>query len=411
MDENKNFNKKHVNKDFNKKKSRMKAMPVSKDQLKNYLKTFIEVYRSHIKKEYPGYFNEFPFCGALKAIGVITHNKVYFIFTKDGNPKQTTFEVFDENDLPALLRVKNARENKLYDICGLLGLKTYIPDLTWGHHYIQRMSPSNVDYFNDENASGCALDSVRYHYSYVENEKDPTVVLKGEAVPPSILPKFDFVYNTLDERVLRNKIEEIFDKAEEGEEILIAGWIGSFAIPFLKSLEKKKVRFRIVTHRPPPPEKGKSPSDEYVVFTEILTKKIPENVRILTKLHARLVISDKEALVSTADLTKDSQEGKYEAGITTTDGVTIQRLKQFFEEMWETAKKLRTGKEPPKRRLKMRTVYDEIVSDFLESGERYAEVSVEGKKHATVFSELRKRAKEKGILVKSIGGKVYLERT
>jgi len=132
------------------------------------------------------------------------------------------------------------------------------------------------------------------------------------------------VYNTLDERVLRTKIEEIFDKAEKGEEILIAGWIGAFAIPFMKSLEKKKVKFRIITHRPPPPEKGKSPSDEYVIFTKILTKEYLENVRILTKLHARLLISDKETLVSTADLTKDSQEGKYEAGISTTNGVTIQ---------------------------------------------------------------------------------------
>ena len=56
------------------------------------------------------------------------------------------------------------------------------------------------------------------------------------------------------------------------------------------------------------------------------------------------------------------------------------------------------------------TVYDELVSDFLESGEKYAEVSLEGKKPATVISALRKRAKGKGIVVRSIGGKVYLER-
>ena len=67
-------------------------------------------------------------------------------------------------------------------------------------------------------------------------------------------------------------------------------------------------------------------------------------------------------------------------------------------------------KELPKRRLRRETVYDELVSDFLESGEKYAEVSVEGKKSATLLSALRKRAKGKGIVVRSIRGKVYLER-
>ena len=67
-------------------------------------------------------------------------------------------------------------------------------------------------------------------------------------------------------------------------------------------------------------------------------------------------------------------------------------------------------KELPPRRLRRVMVYDELVSDFLESGEKYAEVSVEGKKPATVLSGLRKRAKDKGIVVRSIAGNVYLER-
>ena len=71
--------------------------------------------------------------------------------------------------------------------------------------------------------------------------------------------------------------------------------------------------------------------------------------------------------------------------------------------------KLEPVKELPPRRLR-KTLYDELVSDFLRSGEKYAEVSVEGKKSATVLSALRKRAKGKGIVVRSINGKVYLER-
>ena len=60
--------------------------------------------------------------------------------------------------------------------------------------------------------------------------------------------------------------------------------------------------------------------------------------------------------------------------------------------------------------MRRETVYDELVSDFLESGEKYAEVSVEGKKSATLLSALRKRVQGKGIVVRSIRGKVYLER-
>jgi hypothetical protein len=37
-----------------------------------------------------------------------------------------------------------------------------------------------------------------------------------------------------------------------------------------------------------------------------------------------------------------------------------------------------------------------LIGDFVKSGEKYAEVSVEGKKPATVLSALRKRAKGKG---------------
>jgi len=66
--------------------------------------------------------------------------------------------------------------------------------------------------------------------------------------------------------------------------------------------------------------------------------------------------------------------------------------------------------ELPKRRLRRETMYDDLMTDFLKSKEKYAEVEVKGKKSATVLSALRKRVKGKGIVVRSIGEKVYLER-
>ena len=320
----------------------MGTLPVSisKDELKEYLKTFLKLYRTKIKEEYPAYFNEFPYYSALKAIGVITPNKVYIIFTKDGNPKKTTIEVFDENDIPELMRVKDAYHEKPNDIYALLGIKTYIPDLV--HRLRYGRIQGDRSSFNAPFIVGAVEESIENHYTAsVEREEDITRVVSG-TYTPSIIPKYSFVYNTMDETLLREKVKEIINKAEEGEEILIAGWIGSFGTRLLNPLIKRNVKFRIITHKPPRPEKGKSPSDEYEVFTKVLTKKYPEKVRILTKLHARLLISDKEALVSTADLTKDSHEAKYEAGISTTDGLTIVKLKDFFEKMWEASAKLHT---------------------------------------------------------------------
>ena len=71
---------------------------------------------------------------------------------------------------------------------------------------------------------------------------------------------------------------------------------------------------------------------------------------------------------------------------------------------------LKPVKELPKRKLRRETIYDDLIDDFIKSKEKYVEVSVEGKKSGTVLSALRKRAKGKGVIARSIAGKVYLER-
>jgi len=254
---------------------------VTKEQLENYLRVFLKTYRSHIRKEYPAYFNEFPFYGALRAIGVITHNKVYIIFTKDGNPKKTAYEVLDETDIPELMRVKDAIYPRREDIWALLGIKTHIWEVSSSDYYYMQRIDGDTQWFKEENASDAALRSINYHYEQsVGRERDITQVtqLGRGTYHPAIVTKYDFVYNTIDERSLRAKVKEIIDKAEEGEEVLITGWIGSFAIPLLKALTKNNVKFRVITHRPTPPEKRKRASDEYEIFTGILTKKYSNKV-------------------------------------------------------------------------------------------------------------------------------------
>jgi hypothetical protein len=313
---------------------------VSKGELENYLKEFLRIYRAEVKKRYPAYFNEFPFYSSVRAIGVISLHYVYIFFTKDGDPKKTTTEVFDENDIPDLVRTKDAINVKRDEVLSLLEVRSYIPDYV--HNLWEERFKGLRSCFIEPNVSAAVDESIKNHYTNsVETGKDITWVVSGESIP-SIIPKFGFVYNTMDETILSEKVKDLIERVEEGE-VLVAGWVDSFGLRLLNSLIERNIKFRIVTHRPSSAERGKPPSDTCEVFGR-LAKEYPESVRISTRLHARLLISDKEALVSTADLTKDSLEAKFEAGIATTDGLTIMKLKEFFEKLWDTSTKLNTPK-------------------------------------------------------------------
>jgi hypothetical protein len=304
---------------------------------------YLKSYRSEIKERYPAYFNEFPFYAPLRVIGVITQQKVYIIFTKDGNPKKTSFEVLDETDIPELMRVKDAIFRKDEDIFALLGIKTLFWEMSVGRKLYTEREQGDARYFDEDNANRAATISIRFHYERLFDHQGDVIRVtslgRGQ-YKPTVESKYRFVYNSIEEKSLKTKVEEILARAEEGEEILITGWIGSFAIRFLNALKKRNIKFRIITHKPSSPKKGKPASDEYDIFTKVLTKEFSDNVRILGKLHARLLLSEKEALVSTADFTKDSHEEKFEAGISTTDGLMILELKKFFEKMWESATRL-----------------------------------------------------------------------
>jgi len=188
------------------------------------LKKFLNTYRSHIKEQYPAYFNEFPFYGALRAIGVISRDRVYAVFTKDSNPTTTKIDVFDENDIPDLMRVKDAKSPKWKEIFALLNIESYIPDVERFLDIGESLSRTSYDeYWKEDQAANAAIRSVHFHYDYVEKQTNPTVVLKGVEKPSITMPKYTFVYNTIDERSLRAKVEDIIDKTEEGEEVLITG--------------------------------------------------------------------------------------------------------------------------------------------------------------------------------------------
>lgn len=221
-----------------------------------------------------------------------------------------------------------------------MGIKTYIPDLVLS--LADGRAKGLRSYFVEPNISLAAEESIINHYtSSVEKGVDIAWTIGGTTTA-TVIPKYCFVHNTLDETKLSDKVNDIIGRVEEGE-VLIAGWIDSYGMRLLNSLTERNIKFRIVTHKPSPSERGGVSSDTLEAFSK-LAKEYTENVRILAKLHARLLISDREALVSTADLTKESMGAKYEAGISTTDGLAIIQLKEFFEKLWKAGIQLSAPK-------------------------------------------------------------------
>ncbi|MCK5109470.1 MAG: hypothetical protein KAR25_07240, partial [Methanosarcinales archaeon] len=64
------------------------------------------------------------------------------------------------------------------------------------------------------------------------------------------------------------------------------------------------------------------------------------NLRTNEILHARMIIvDDKEALISSADLTRDQLIDEFNAGIWVRDEETVKRATEFFDNIWDESKK------------------------------------------------------------------------
>ena len=64
------------------------------------------------------------------------------------------------------------------------------------------------------------------------------------------------------------------------------------------------------------------------------------NLRTNEILHARMIIvDDKEALISSADLTRDQLIDEFNAGIWVRDKETVKRATEFFDNIWEDSEK------------------------------------------------------------------------
>lgn len=74
---------------------------------------------------------------------------------------------------------------------------------------------------------------------------------------------------------------------------------------------------------------------------DLLNITISGNLRTQELIHSRLmIIDDKEALISSADLTRESLIDEFNAGIYTRDEETIKRCVDYFDNIWKESDKL-----------------------------------------------------------------------
>ena len=72
---------------------------------------------------------------------------------------------------------------------------------------------------------------------------------------------------------------------------------------------------------------------------DLLKQVTKGEIRVNEILHARMIIvDDKEALISSADLTRDQLIDEFNAGIWVRDEETVKRATEFFDNIWEESK-------------------------------------------------------------------------
>ncbi len=138
--------------------------------------------------------------------------------------------------------------------------------------------------------------------------------------------KHEIYLTSSEERTLHLKIDEMLMKAEE--EILIAAWIDTVSLDKIADARKRGIEFRIITHKPSGPKRVTE------AFSRLLGLVGKDKIKLCPLLHNRMLVIDRKELLFGADLTSDSLETNYDAGIWTNNPLLINRLVKRFEEMW-----------------------------------------------------------------------------
>lgn len=123
---------------------------------------------------------------------------------------------------------------------------------------------------------------------------------------------------------IRSKVEEMLGKAQESVLITSPYFDGSM-VGQIDRLVKKGVKVSLVTR----PKKSQNKANEQALD---LVEKMGVKVKFDNMIHGRLlVVDEREALVSSADLTSDSLDSNLEVAIHTASPTVVRKAIEFFE--------------------------------------------------------------------------------
>ncbi len=157
-----------------------------------------------------------------------------------------------------------------------------------------------------------------------EEEESPSKRVIYERLPP-LEKSFELIFTTPKDKLIKDRSINLIEDTEN--ELLIACYlddsIASFIIDVAKKGAKVKAIFRHIT-RPGNKKAFK------------MLKKNGVEVRVNRESHVRFLVSDeREAMISSSDLTRDSFYDHFEVGIITNDKETIKRTREFFYRIWD----------------------------------------------------------------------------
>lgn len=151
----------------------------------------------------------------------------------------------------------------------------------------------------------------------------PEVVYE-EKLPPVECP-FEFIVTTPQDKYFKDRAVSLIENSREV--LLISGYLDDSVVSFIIDAVKKGVKVKAIFRHITRPGNKKA-------FKTLRNN--GAQVRVNRDCHARFIISDdREAIISSGDLTRDSFYDHYEAGILTTDAATIKKATAFFYQMWD----------------------------------------------------------------------------
>ncbi|NMC61053.1 MAG: MBL fold metallo-hydrolase [Candidatus Methanofastidiosa archaeon] len=157
-----------------------------------------------------------------------------------------------------------------------------------------------------------------------EKIKPPSKITYEEKLPPIECP-FEFIVTTPQDKILKDRAIALIENTKN--ELLITGYLDDSIVSFIIDSVKRGVKVKAIFRHITRPGNKKA--------FKILRNNGAE-ARVHRDCHARFLVSDtREALISSADLTRDSFYDHFEAGILTTDNNTIKKTRDFFYRMWD----------------------------------------------------------------------------